>query len=116
MLQESSSIPISDKLNSNNYNTWNGDMEAWFHAHALWHIVSGISKPPTVSESPKEGEEDKLEAWQLKAHKAAGIMCLMDDITQMVHFRGINDDPLKRLGALREVHMQKRTGTHFNTY
>jgi len=24
----SSSIPLFDKLNSNNYNTWNGDMEA----------------------------------------------------------------------------------------
>jgi len=70
----SSSILLFDKLNSNNYNTWNGDMEAWFCAHALWCIVSGVSKPPTVSTIPKKGEEDKLEAWQLKADKAAGIM------------------------------------------
>jgi len=90
----SSSIPLFDKLNSNNYNTWNGDMEAWFRAQALWRIVSGVSKPSTVSATPKEGEEDKLEAWQLKADKAAGIMWLIDN-TQRVHFRGIKDDPLK---------------------
>ena len=112
----SSSIPLFDKLNSNNSNTWNGDMEAWFHAQALWRIVSGVSKPPTVSATPKEGEEDKLEAWQLKADKAAGIMWLMVDNTQRVHFRGIKDDPVKMWGALKEVHMQKRPGTRFNAY
>jgi len=41
-------------------------------------------------------------------------MWLMVD--QRVHFRGIEDDPLKMWGALKEVHMQKRPGTHFNTY
>jgi len=112
----SSSIPLFDKLNSNNYNTWNGDMEAWFRAQALWRIVSGVSKPPTVSATPKEGEEDKLEAWQLKADKAAGIMWLMVDNTQRVHFRGIKDNPVKMWGALKEVHMQKRPGTRFNAY
>ena len=77
----SSSIPLFDKLNSNNYNTWKGDMEAWFRAQALWRIVSGVSKAPTVSATPKEGEEEKLEAWQLKADKSAGIMWLMVDNT-----------------------------------
>ena len=91
-------------------------MEAWFRAQALRHIVSGVIKPPTVSATPKEGEEDKLEAWQLKADKAAGIMWLMVDNTQRVHFRGIKDDPLKMWGALKEVHMQKRPGTLFNAY
>ena len=91
-------------------------MEAWFRAQALWRIVSGVSKPPTVSATPKEGEEDKLEAWQLKADKAAGIMWLMVDNTQRVHFRGIKDDPVKMWGALKEVHMQKRPGTRFNAY
>jgi len=112
----SSSISLFDKLNSNNYNTWNGDMEACFCAQALWRIVSGVSKLPTVRATPKEGEEDELEAWQLKADKAAGIMWLMVDNTQRVHFRGIKDDPVKMWGALMEVHMQKRPGTHFNAY
>jgi len=43
-------------------------------AQALWRIVSGTSKPPTLSAPPREGEEDKLEAWEVKADKAAGIM------------------------------------------
>jgi len=69
----SSSIPSFDKLNSTNYNTWSGDMEAWYRAQALWRIVSGAPKPPTVSAPPREGKEDKLEAWEVKADKAAGI-------------------------------------------
>src|SRR5438309_9793407 len=77
----SSSIPLFDKLNSNNYNTWNGDMEAWFHAQMVWCIISGISMAPRVSQIPKDGEEEKLEAWQLKANKAAGIMWLMVENT-----------------------------------
>src|SRR6266540_3654619 len=112
----SSSIPTFDKLNSTNYNSWNGDMEAWYHAQALWRLVSGASKSPTVSTPAKEGEEDKLEAWQVKADKAAGIMWLMVESTQRVHFRGIKDDPLKMWKALEDVHMQKRAGTQFNAY
>jgi len=52
-------------------------MEAWYRAQALWSIVSGASKPPTVSAPPREGEEDKLEVFQVKADKAAGIMWLI---------------------------------------
>ena len=111
-----SSLSLFDKLNSNNFNTWNGDMEAWFRAQALWRLVSGASTAPRVSQTPKDGEEEKLEAWQLKADKAAGIMWLMVENTQRVHFRGIKDDPLKMWAALREVHMQKRPGTRFNAY
>jgi len=77
-------------------------------------MVSGISKLPTDSETPKEGEENKLEAWQLKADKAAGIMWLMVDNTQRVHFRVIKDDLLKMWGALREIHLYKRAGIRFN--
>jgi len=43
-------------------------------------------------------------------------MWLMVDNTQRVHFRGIEDDPVKMWGALKEVHMQKRPGNCFSTY
>jgi len=112
----SSSIPSFDKLNSTNYNTWSGDMEAWYRAQVLRRIVSGTSKPPTVSVPSREGEEDKLEAWEVKADKAAGIMWLMIEPTQRVHFRGINDDAVKMWGVLEGVHMQKQPGTRFNAY
>jgi hypothetical protein len=109
-------IPSFDKLNSTNYTSWNGDMEAWYRAQALWRIVSGASKSPTLSEPIKEGEEEKLEAWQVKADRAAGIMYLMVEPMQRVHFRGIKDDAVKMWGALEAVHMQKRPGTRFNAY
>jgi hypothetical protein len=95
----SSSIPSFDKLNSTNYNTWSGDMEAWYRAQALWRIVSGASKSPTLSTPLKDGEEDKLEAWQVKADKAAGIMWLMVEPAQRVHFREIKDDAVKIWGG-----------------
>jgi len=88
-------------------------MEAWFCTQALWRIVSGISKPPTVSATPKEGEEDKLEAWQLKADKAAGIMWLMVDNTQRVHFRGIKNDLLRMWDALTHA---EEAWNSFNAY
>ena len=53
------------------------------------------------------------QAWQVKADKAAGIIWLMVENTQRVHFRGIKNDPLKMWDALREVHMQKRHGKSF---
>jgi hypothetical protein len=112
----SSSIPSFDKLNSNNYNTWSGNMEAWYRAQALWRLVSGASKSPTLSTPLKEGEEDKLEAWQIKADKAAGIMWLMVEPAQRVHFREIKDDAVKMWGVLESVHMQKQPGTRFNAY
>src|SRR5258707_7923631 len=110
-----SSIPSFDKLNSTNYNTWCGDMEAWYRAQALWRIVSGASKVPALSIPPRDGEEDKLEAYQVKADKAAGIMWLMVEPTQRVHFRGIKDDAVKMWGVLEGVHMQKQR-TRFNAY
>src|SRR5258707_11839275 len=91
--------------------SWSGDMEAWYHAQALWRIVSNASKSATVSVPARDGEEDKLEAGQVKADKAAGIMWLMVEPSQRVHFRGIKDDAVKMWGVLEGVHMQKQPGT-----
>ena len=91
-------------------------MEAWYRAQALWRLVSGASQAPKVTAPPKEGEEEKFELWQVKVDKAAGIMYLMVEPTQRVHFRGIKDDAVKMWKALEEVHMQKRAGTRFNAY
>jgi hypothetical protein len=89
-------------------------MVTWRLGIVLKH--SGASTAPKVSTPAKEGEEEKLEAWQIKVDKAAGIMWLMVENTQRVHFRGIKDDPVKMWEALATVHMQKRPGTRFNAY
>ena len=44
----SSSAPSFSKLNGSNYATWAGDMEAWLKAQALWRIVNGTSKRPSL--------------------------------------------------------------------
>ena len=63
-------------------------MEAWFCAPALWCLVSGASTAPRVSQTPQDGEEEKLEAWHMKADKTAGIMWLMVDNTQEGSLQG----------------------------
>ena len=112
----SSNTPNFDKLTSNNYPTWAGEMEAWFRSAGLWHVVSGSSKRPTVSTTTTPEQEAAIDAWELKSDKAAGQLFLMVEQGQRVHFNGIKDDPVKMWAALRTVHMQQRAGTRFNAY
>ncbi|TFK16771.1 hypothetical protein FA15DRAFT_606437 [Coprinopsis marcescibilis] len=61
----SSSLPSFPKLGHTNYNSWAGDMEAWFRSQGLWRLVSGSS--------PRPGEyEAALDSWETKADRAAG--------------------------------------------
>jgi len=69
----SSSIPTFDKLNSTNYNSWNGDMEAWYHAQALWRLISGASKSPTVSTPAKEGRRINLRHGRSRQTRQLGL-------------------------------------------
>ena len=65
---------------------------------------------------PGKGRKINLKYGKYKADKAAGIMWLMVEPTQRVHFRGIKDDAVKMWGVLEGVHMQKQPGTWFNAY
>ena len=47
-------------------------MEAWFCSAGLWHIVSGLSKHPTVSATTTHEQDAAIDAWELKSDKAAG--------------------------------------------
>ena len=111
-----SSSPNFEKLNSSNYPTWSGEMEAWFRASGLWKVVSGSAKCPSLSSPPKESEQQAYDAWEAKADKAAGWLFLMVESDQRIHFNGIQDDPVKMWDALQSVHLQKRPGTRFNAY
>ena len=112
----SSTTPAFEKLNATNYQTWAGEMEAWFRSAGLWRLVSGKSLRPTTSSPPTAAEDELVEAWELKADRAAGQLFLMVDYSQRVHFNGIKDDPVKMWKALQDIHMQKRPGTRFNAY
>jgi hypothetical protein len=115
-MSSSNSSPNFTKLNSTNYPTWAGNMEAWFRSAGLWHIVNGSTKSPMLSEKPTDAENLALEAWEVKSDKAAGWLFLMVEDDQKIHFDKIKDDPVQMWAALEAVHMQKRPGHRFNAY
>ena len=89
---------------------------SWLKVNGLFRLVTGTATKPTVSSEPKAGEEDALEAWETKQEKAAGMIFLMVEQDQEVHFNGEKDDPVKMWKALEDAHKQKRPGTRFNAY
>ena len=115
-MSSSNSLPNFPKLDSTNYPTWAGNMEAWFRSSGLWRIVSAQSKKPRVSTTPTATETTAVETWETKSDKAAGWLFLMVEDDQKVHFNEIKDDPVKMWTALEAVHMQKRPGHRFNAY
>jgi hypothetical protein len=69
--------PNFSKLNSTNYTTWVGEMEAWLCSSDFWRLVPRKSTKPTLSTPPITSEMEKLEKWESKANKAAGWIYLM---------------------------------------
>jgi hypothetical protein len=99
--------PNFSKLNSTNYTTWVGEMEAWLCSSDLWHLVSGKSTKPTLSTPLTTSTMDKLEEWEMKADIAAGWIYLMVESNQRIHLTNIRDDPIKMWKALESIYVQK---------
>jgi len=99
----SSTSPNFEKLNSTNYATWSGEMQAWLQASGLWRLVNGTQKKPSSSSPPTESD------------KAAGWLYLMVEPEQRIHFNN-REDPVNMWESLRSIHLQKRPGTRFNAY
>jgi hypothetical protein len=90
-------------------------MKAWFRANGLWRIVDGsIAKP--MKQGDVEPSPDALEAYQLKADKAAGHLYLMWEDGQKIFVSDCQDDPCAMWIALDNAFMQKKPGTRFNAY
>jgi hypothetical protein len=103
----SSNIPTFTKLGPSNYPTWAGEMRAWLRSAGLWCIVDGTTQCPTLGSPSTDGSQGKIEEWVVKADRAAGLLYLMVEQSQRVHFNGIDDDPVKMWVALRDVHLQQ---------
>jgi len=89
----SSTNPNFEKLNSTNYATWSGKMQAWLQVSELWRLVNGTQKKPSSSSPPTESDLTAEEAWQSKADKAAGWLYLIVEPEQQVHFNN-REDPV----------------------
>jgi len=77
-------MPQFAKLNASNYPSWAGEMQAWLRSQGVWRIVSGQSKAPKLSSSPKDTEEAALDAWTTKSDKAAGYIYLAVEEDQKI--------------------------------
>ncbi|KAJ3529437.1 hypothetical protein NMY22_g8996 [Coprinellus aureogranulatus] len=136
----SSSTPSFARLNSTNYSTWSGDMEAWLKAHALWRIVLGSQPHPGSKPSPpastrsssastssdkdttavptSAGDDSKLlelqDAWDAKSDKAAGWIWLMLEQDQKTLVDGCKDDPSAMWSMLQATYRQQKAGSRFN--
>ncbi|KAF8955878.1 hypothetical protein BDZ97DRAFT_1596216, partial [Flammula alnicola] len=108
--------PQITKLNAFNYNTWSGDMQAWLRANGVWRIVNGTSTKPTLPATPTAEATKAFDDWTLKSDKASGMMYMLVEDDQKIHFNGIEDDPVKIWTALCDIHQQKRPGACFNAY
>jgi hypothetical protein len=80
-----SSISSISPLTSKNYWLWANDIKSWLQLNGLWCLVSGQEKKPTPKPEVRDSQgqvitsvvavdEDKLERWEIKAERAAGVL------------------------------------------
>ena len=105
----SSSAPSFSKLNGSNYATWVGDMEAWLKAQALWRIVNGTSKRPSLE--AENADTKPLDEWDAKSDKAAGWIWLTLEPDQKALVSSCKDSPVTMWTTL-----QSTSRSRFNAY
>ena len=110
----SSSAPSFSKLNGSNYATWAGDMEAWLKAQALWRIVNGTSKRPSLE--GENADTKPLDEWDAKSDKAAGWIWLTLKPDQKALVSSCKDSPVTMWTTLQSTYLQKKAGSRFNAY
>ncbi|KNZ80298.1 hypothetical protein J132_06414 [Termitomyces sp. J132] len=103
------SIPTFTKVNSHNYNSWVGEMEAYLHSQNAWMLISMPSLATQLSE--KEYRE-----WQKEANVASSLIYLIVKDDQRIHLNDYKDQPDKMWKALKQINMQQCPGTCFNAY
>lgn len=91
-------------------------MEARLRSIGAWHIVSGTESPssftPPLDASERREERDYVN----RKDMAAGEMWGCIEMDQQLHVQAVRDEPKTMWEKLRDVHVQKCPGTHFNTY
>ena len=110
------SIPIFSKLNSHNYNSWVGEMEAYLHSQNAWMPISMPYLAPELSDKPTSEEKKKYREWQKKANAASCLIYLMVEDDQRIYLNELKDQPDKMWEALKQIHMQQCPSTRFNAY
>ncbi|GJF00546.1 hypothetical protein PsYK624_168390 [Phanerochaete sordida] len=66
--------------------------------------------------APTEAEQEKLDAWEENALRAAGEIYLSLSDYQKTDVQGCLEDPVKMWATLESVHLQKKPGMRFNAW
>ncbi|KAJ3910869.1 hypothetical protein F5877DRAFT_86864, partial [Lentinula edodes] len=61
-------------------------------------------------------DTEKLEKWELKAEKAAGLIYLAVSPAQQVPIKAHQEDPIRMWSILEQQHVSKKPGARFNAY
>ncbi|KAL7285881.1 hypothetical protein ACG7TL_000992 [Trametes sanguinea] len=104
------------KLSNRNYQQWRLDMEARLRTLGAMRIVQGTESRPHFTEPLDSGERRELRDYDSRVDTAAREIWNCVEREQQTHLEAIRDDPGAMWTKLESVHMQKRPGTHFNTY
>ena len=82
-----------DKLNGNNYPSWNYNAKLVLMERGLWGIANGSEAAPVIKEEEKDKDENVklLKAWQLRSDKAYSIIALSVEKSIQVHISSTTD-------------------------
>ena len=89
-------------------------MEAWLKAQALWRIVNGTSKRPSLE--AENADTKPLDEWDAKSDKAAGWIWLTLEPDQKALVSSCKDSPVTMWTTLQSTYLQKKAGSRFNAY
>ena len=98
-------MPVFNKLNSHNYNSWVGEREAYLRSQNAWMPISMPSLAPELSDKPTPEEKREYREWQKEANVASGLIYLMVEDDQRIHLNNHKDQPDKMWNLLKQIHM-----------
>jgi hypothetical protein len=106
MSEPSKDISHVPTLSSDNYQTWQRKMNAYFRFNDLWRIVHDQEVRPTdVNDQPD---------WDKRALRTAGAIEMTLDDKNSTHVEGIEGDPVQMWKKLDSIHNNKTPGTRFS--
>ncbi|KZT20734.1 hypothetical protein NEOLEDRAFT_1036437, partial [Neolentinus lepideus HHB14362 ss-1] len=101
-----------------NYGSWADDMEAYLKTLDLWDVTDDPTAAPLPEDATNLTTEERKEVrdWEKCKGQASGQIWLAVEDGQKVHVKDVKNDPAKMWLKLKEVHVQRKPGTHFNAY
>lgn len=98
-------------LNNSNFAKWVGDTAANLREIGCYGIITGTIAPPASG-----ADDDKIDHYNTRLEKAAGIIYNALEDGQKVHVRGIDGDPVAMWRKLESVHSSKKASQRFSAY